>query len=43
MPLEKGSSKATVGANVETEMKVGRPQKRAIAIALNQARRSKGE
>jgi len=41
MPLVKGSSKATVSKNIATEMHHGKPQKQAIAIALNMARRSK--
>lgn len=39
-PLRKGKSKATVSANIETEIAAGRPQKQAVAIALNTARRS---
>jgi ribonucleotide monophosphatase NagD (HAD superfamily) len=37
MPLRKGSSKATVSANIRAEIKVGKPQKQAIAIALRKA------
>jgi hypothetical protein len=40
MPLKKGYSQKTIGKNVSTEMKAGRPQKQAIAIALNTARKS---
>lgn len=39
MPLKKGSSKATVSANIRTEMAAGKPQKQAVAIALNTARK----
>ncbi len=39
MPLDKSGTKASVGRNVATEMKAGRPQKQAVAIALNTARR----
>ena len=40
MPLKKGKSKATISANVRTEVAAGRPQKQAVAIALDTARRS---
>ena len=40
MPLEKGKSKKVVSKNVETEMNSGKPQKQAVAIALNTARKS---
>jgi hypothetical protein len=41
MPLKKGSSKAVVAANIKTEMKAGKPQKQAVAIALKSAGKSK--
>ena len=41
MPLKKGSSKATISANIKTEMAAGRPQKQAIAIAMHEAGKSK--
>lgn len=42
MPLVKGSSKKDIRQNIETEMKVGgRPRKQAVAIALNEAAKSK--
>lgn len=42
MPLVKGKSKKTVSRNIKTEMAAGRPQKQAVAIALETARRSGG-
>lgn len=39
MPLKKGTSKKVLSANIHTEIKAGRPQKQAIAIALNTARK----
>jgi hypothetical protein len=41
MPLKKGSSKKTISSNIKTEMAAGRPQKQAVAIALNTARKGK--
>lgn len=39
MPLEKGRSRAAFSKNVSTEVKAGRPQKQAVAIAYSQARK----
>jgi hypothetical protein len=39
MPLKPGSDPKIVSANIKTEMKHGKPQKQAVAIALSTARR----
>ena len=38
MPLIKSTSKAAFGKNIATEMKAGRPQKQAVAIAYSEKR-----
>ena len=40
MPLVKGKSKKAVSTNIKKEMEAGKPQKQAVAIALNVARKS---
>ena len=41
MPLMKSASKKAVSENIRREMKSGKPQKQAIAIALDVQRRAK--
>jgi hypothetical protein len=41
MPLKKSASKAAVSQNIKTEMAAGKPQKQAVAIALNTQRKAK--
>jgi len=46
MPLVKGAKARTkkgFSDNVSREVKAGKPQKQAIAIAFSEARRSKGK
>ena len=43
MPLKKTSKKSDVGKNIKAEMKAGKPQKQAVAIALDTQRRAKSK
>jgi len=38
MPLKSGKSKAVVKQNIKTEMRAGKPQKQAVAIAMAKSR-----
>lgn len=41
MPLEKGKSKKAISKNIATEIKAGKPQKQAVAIAYSVAKKTK--
>lgn len=41
MPMKKGYGPKTVSANIKKEMMAGKPQKQAVAIALDVAKKTK--
>lgn len=43
MPLVKSASKSAFRSNIKAEIKAGKPQKRAVAIAYSVKRKAQGK
>lgn len=43
MPLQQSATKDAVSANIKAEIAAGKPQKQAVAIALDVARRARAK
>jgi hypothetical protein len=43
MPLESGSSQEVISRNIKREVEAGKPQEQAVAIAMNNAGKSKSD
>lgn len=41
MPMKKGSSQKTISQNISAEVRAGRPQKQAVAMAMRSAGKSR--